>query len=87
MAGRPPYEEPTIPLDTSFVIFPGRRTGQRVPCSFLLPPIPFPELERVAAEVGIGAILSISPSLAADTFVRTSSDFHRRTIWQRSSSD
>jgi len=75
MEGGSSYQEPTIPLDTSFVIFPNRRTGPQVPCSFLLPPIPFLELERLATELGIGAILSISPSLAADTFVRTSFGF------------
>ena len=73
--GAAPHSEPTIPLETSFVIFPDRRTGPQVPCSFLLPPIPFPELELVAADLGIGEILSISPSLAADTFVRESFGF------------
>ena len=75
MDGAPPYAEPTIPLDTSFVIFPDRRTGPQVPCSFLLPPIPFPELEKLSAELRIGEILSISPSLAADTFIRESFGF------------
>ncbi len=59
-----------IPLDESFVIFPDRRTGPRVPCFFLLPPLPFPELERVSGELGLAGIISISPSLVSDAFLR-----------------
>ena len=75
IAQRTPYSEPTIPLDTSFVIFPGRRSGASVPCSFMLPPISFPELEREADTLGIRDIISISPSLAADTFLREAFGF------------
>jgi len=64
------YDEPTVPLDTSFVIFPERRTGVRVPCAFILPPVTFPELESEAGRLGITKILSISPSLAADAYLR-----------------
>jgi hypothetical protein len=73
--GHGPYREPTIPLDASFVIFPGRRSGAQVPCTFILPPIAFPELEVRAAALGIGRILSISPSLAADTCLRDALGF------------
>ena len=68
--GRDPPREPTIPLESSFVIFPERRTGRAVPCTFILPPISFPELEVDAGKRGISGILSISPSLASDTWIR-----------------
>lgn len=68
--GAPPYAETTIPLDTSFVIFPQRRRGPDVSCTFVLPPIHFPELEREADRLGVARIISISPSLAADTYLR-----------------
>ncbi len=64
------YTEPVIPLDESFVIFPQRRSGPQVPCFFLLPPLPFPELERVKDHLGIREILSISPSLVSDGYLR-----------------
>ena len=69
--GSAPSTEPVIPLDTSFVIFPERRSSSAVPCTFILPPIVFPELESQAAGLGISNIISISPSLAADGFLRT----------------
>ena len=73
--GAPPYAETTIPLDTSFVIFPERRRGPDVSCTFVLPPIHFPELEREADRLGVARIISISPSLAVDTFLRESFGF------------
>jgi hypothetical protein len=73
--GGAPYREPTIPLDASFVIFPERRSGPQVPCSFILPPVAFPELEERAAALGIGRIISISPSLAADACLRDALGF------------
>lgn len=72
---RSPYAEPTIPLDTSFVIFPDRRSDAAVPCTFMLPPISFPELEKESDSMGIGDVISISPSLAADTFLREAFGF------------
>jgi hypothetical protein len=68
--GHSGYTEEVIPLEDSFVMFPGRRSGPDVPCTFMLPPLPFPELEREAASLGISGIISISPSLAADEFIR-----------------
>ena len=41
----------------------------------MLPPIHFPELEREADRLGVARIISISPSLAADTFLRESFGF------------
>jgi hypothetical protein len=73
--GHGPYLEPTMPLDESFVIFPERRSGAQVPCRFILPPVGFPELEEKAASLGIGRIISISPSLAADTCIRNALGF------------
>ncbi len=72
---RTPYAEPTIPLDESFVIFPQRRSGVGVPCSFILPPIAFPELEARAESLGIADVISISPSLAADSWLREAFGF------------
>ncbi len=75
MDGAPAYAEATIPLDTSFVIFPDRRSGPDVSCFFMLPPIHFPEIEREADTLGVTGIISISPSLATDTFLRESFGF------------
>lgn len=75
VAGHRPYTEPTIPLEDSFVIFPERRSGADVPCLFLLPPIAFPELEREQTRLGIGQVVSISPSLAADVYIRDTFGF------------
>jgi len=63
------YSEPVIPLDGSFVMFPGR-SSPSVPCFFLLPPLPFPELEKVSAELGLRDVMSVSPSLVSDGFLR-----------------
>jgi hypothetical protein len=75
LEGCPPPQEPFLAIEDSFVIFPGRRSRPDVPCIFILPPIPFPELESAKAELGISSIISISPSLAADTYVRESFGF------------
>jgi hypothetical protein len=73
--GGEPSAEAVIPLERSFVIFPGRRRGPDVPSIFLLPPIAFPELEEDAALLGIRDIVSISPSLGADALLRDSFGF------------
>ncbi len=75
MEGRAPYAEPTIPLEKSFVIFPERRRGADVPCLFLLPPIAFSELEEEAVPLGIRDIVSVSPSLVTDDFLRRAFGF------------
>ena len=69
------YTEAVIPLDESFVVFPNRRSRPAVPCVFLLPPLPFPELEKVAGEMGLTGIISISPSLVSDAFLRLTFGF------------
>jgi hypothetical protein len=75
LASRLPYSEKTISLGDSFVIFPDRRSGDRIPSHFLVPPLEFPELESVAASLGITGVLSISPSAQADTFLREACGF------------
>jgi hypothetical protein len=70
-----PYAEATIPLEGSFVIFPGRRRRPNVPCAFVLPPVRFSELEREAARLGIREVVSVSPSLAVDELLRESFGF------------
>ncbi len=69
------YTEPIIPLEGSFIMFPRRRSGPRVPCFFLLPPLPFPELEKVSGELGLRGIISISPSLVSDGYLRETFGF------------
>jgi hypothetical protein len=68
--GRDHPAEAVIAVEDSFVIFPDRRGGPSVPCTFILPPIGFPELESQAARLGIRSILSVSPSLAVDGWLR-----------------
>ena len=75
VAQNPAEEEAAVPVDDSFVIFPDRRSDPSVPCFFLLPPLPFPELESRAPGLGIRDIISVSPSLAADNYVRDQFDF------------
>ena len=75
LSGGGPYSEQTIPLESSFVIFPERRRGADVPCLFLLPPVSFPELEAEAAALGIDDIVSVSPSLSTDALLRKSFNF------------
>jgi hypothetical protein len=75
IAGRDYSSEATMPLDDSFVIFPDRRSRPGVPCIFMLPPISFPELETEAQSLGIRDILSISPSVATDMWLRSTFRF------------
>ncbi len=71
--GHRDYGEPVIPLENSFVIFPQRRRNPRTPCIFLLPPLPFPELE--SASLGVADVISISPSLVVDGYLRETFGF------------
>ncbi|UCF98834.1 MAG: hypothetical protein JSV89_04675 [Spirochaetaceae bacterium] len=70
ITSREPYLEKTISLGDSFVIFPERRSSDKTPSYFLVPPLGFPELEEVRAELGIEGVLSISPSAQADVCLR-----------------
>ncbi len=75
LASRQPYNEKTISLGDSFVIFPDRRASGNTPSYFLVPPLGFPELEEVQDRLGIGGILSISPSARADDYLREACGF------------
>ena len=75
LASRSPYSEKIISLGDSFVIFPDRRSGHKIPSYFLVPPLGFPELEAIADRLGIGGVLSISPSAQADTCLREACGF------------
>ncbi len=72
----PPIREKTLSLSSTFVLFPGRRSSAATPTFFLLPALPFPELEGEGAPggalrpSGIRRVASISPSTAVDIFLR-----------------
>lgn len=70
-----PHAEAVIPLGSSFVIYPDRRSVTATPASFILPPVVFPELEGQGAGPGLSRIISISPSLAADEYLRSAFGF------------
>ena len=63
-------------ISESFIMFPGRRTDPGKPALFLLPPVPFPELQHRCAELGIQGIASCSPSSPADDYLRKVYGFH-----------
>lgn len=71
------FGDEVVFLADTFVMFPARRTGPHVPCLFVLPPIPFPELEARRAELAIQDIVSVSPSLAVDMHLRDMCGFPR----------
>ena len=75
LASRSPHREKIITLGDSFVIFPDRRSGNRVPSYFLVPPLGFPELEALSVRLGITGVLSISPSAQADNRLREACGF------------
>ena len=65
------YREKTAYLDKGFVIFPERRQKTKnVPAFFLIPPIPFPELDSLRESHDIGNVISVSPSSKCDDFLR-----------------
>jgi hypothetical protein len=75
LPSRSPYAERIISLGDSFVIFPDRRSSNRIPSYFLVPPLGFPELETAGERLGIQGVLSISPSAQADTCLREACGF------------
>ena len=75
LASRSPYSEKTITVGESFVIFPDRRSSNKTPSYFLVPPLGFPELEELRQHLGIAGVLSISPSAQADTCLREACGF------------
>jgi hypothetical protein len=63
-------DEKNIPLGDSFIIYPERRSSKIRPAFFLVPPLPFPELDERQAYFKIKDIVSVSPSSPADSYLR-----------------
>jgi hypothetical protein len=69
--GEPEPREAHFLLSDGFAIFTERRNRTRhLPAYFLLPPIPFPELEEKKEDFGIRNIVSVSPSATSDIILR-----------------
>lgn len=65
------FDEKHVFFEESFVLFPKRRENrQQVPAYFLIPPVPFPELEEKKEALGITSIISVSPSTKCDDYIR-----------------
>ena len=71
------YAEKHMFIDDGLVLFPERRENKRVPAFFILPPIPFPELENEKSSFAIENIVSVSPSTQGDEFLRSSCNFSK----------
>jgi len=69
--------EEVLPISETFVIYPGRRGEASRPALFLLPPVPFPELEEKGEELGIHRIVSASPCSLSDAVIRDRLSFSR----------
>jgi hypothetical protein len=66
------YNEKVLNFQKSFVLFQDRRKNSKsVPAYFLIPPVPFPELEEKRDYFSIEHIMSISPSTPADDCIRS----------------
>ena len=59
-----------VMISDTFVMYPERRRDPSRPAWFLLPPVPFPELESSSCAMGIRRVVSSSPSARADEVVR-----------------
>jgi hypothetical protein len=75
------YAEKNIFLGDSFVIYPERRGSESKPACFLVPPLPFPELDERQAYFRIRDIVSVSPSNLVDEYLRESFGFSKETIY------
>lgn len=65
------FEENHFYFQKGFVMFPDRRGKNRsVPAYFLLPPLPFPDLEGEKERFSITNIMSVSPSSPCDDYLR-----------------
>jgi len=65
------YREKTSSFNKEFVLFPERRRKtKRIPAYFLIPPLPFPELDSLRNAHKIGKIMSVSPSSRCDAVLR-----------------
>lgn len=70
------YAEKRMIFGSDFVLFPERRIGRRhVPAFLVIPPVPFPELEKVKDSFGIDNIMSVSPSTGSDEYLREAYGF------------
>lgn len=75
------YYEKIMPLGNSFILFPERRSNGRTPAIFLVPPLPFQELEEQKGHFRIENIVSISPSIMVDSYLRETFGFpQERTL-------
>jgi hypothetical protein len=57
-------------ISDTFHVYPARRSNARRAACFLLPPVPFPELESGPWLALVSAVVSSSPSAAADLVLR-----------------
>ena len=69
------YAEKTLQIGDSFVLFPERIRSNRKPSYYLLPPLPFPELEAKQHIYKIRDVISASLSSTADTYLRAKLGF------------
>jgi hypothetical protein len=68
-----PGQEPGpggIALSETFFLYPERRPDPTRPSRFLLPPVPFPELEQVPWLGRLQCVVSASPSPVGDVAIR-----------------
>jgi len=75
------YAERIMSLGDSFVLYPERRNSKITPVFFLLPPLPFPELNERQEHLKIKDIVSLSPSTLADCYLRESFGFAKETTF------
>lgn len=74
------YSEKHVFFEHDFVLFPDRRRNRRnVPAFLVIPPIPFPELEKKKDKFSIKNIMSVSPSTRSDEFVRSAYNLSKLT--------
>ncbi len=75
------YTEKIVSLGDSFVFYPERRCGKITPAFFLIPPLPFPELDERQEYFKIKDIVSVSPSSLVDCSLRESFGFTKETTF------
>ena len=75
------YAERIMSLGDSFVLYPERRGSKITPAFFLVPPLPFPELDERQEHFKIKDIVSVSPSSLVDSYLRESFGFTKETTF------
>lgn len=75
------YAERIMSLGDSFVLYPERRNSKITPAFFLVPPLPFPELDEHQKHLKIKDIVSVSPSSLVDCSLRESFGFTTETTF------